>query len=121
MEGCDIAKIYIYKYKREWERFGSVAGELTRGSKTPGAGGSPVACWMGAAGCCSLERMRGDTLEQGDSTCFVQGPLHKMTGGQGPGNKQPLKGKYGIYLIWNVFTVIYKMAMICHQRLGKHA
>lgn len=28
----------------EWERFGSVAGELTRGSKTPGAGGTPVAC-----------------------------------------------------------------------------
>lgn len=30
----------MYKKKiKEWERFGSVAGELTRGSKTPGAGG----------------------------------------------------------------------------------
>jgi len=32
------------KKKKEWERFGSVAVELTRGSKTPVAGGSPVAC-----------------------------------------------------------------------------
>lgn len=29
--------------KNEWERFGCVAVELTRGSKTPVAGGSPVA------------------------------------------------------------------------------